>query len=144
MLWSKYHVLFCDRTIPKTMIKNPFWVLRHWSIPNWTPHCSIYKQHWLHLMIICIHRLSIDIIYHSKFSSGLLLRCIVLSSKCYQTNSAILTQQTLSTVFPLSEAVPTLQVHMSLWRQKTHCYLNKYFLFHFSSLKALPKSIQTH
>ena len=48
-------------------------------------------------------------------------------ANAFRQTSAILAQRTVPSVFPLSEAVKTWRVHMTLWRQKTHCDLNKYF-----------------
>ena len=111
---------------------------------NLIPHCSIYKQHWLHLLMICIHILSIDIIYHSKCSSGLPLRYIVLSSNCYQTNFSNIGSTDSAHFLPSQR----LSQHGGCtWHcgDINHIVISiNIFQFHFSNLKHLPQSIQKH
>ena len=88
--------------------------------------------------MICIHILSIDIIYHSKCSSGLPLRYIVLSSKCYQTNFSNIGSTDSAHCFYLVRGCPVCG-------NINHIVISiNIFQFQFSNLKHLQQSIQKH
>ena len=88
--------------------------------------------------MICIHILSIDIIYHSKCSSGLPLRYIVLSSNCYQTNFSNIGSTDSAHCFYLVRGCPVCG-------NINHIVISiNIFQFQFSNLKHLQQSIQKH